>query len=102
MNLLSELPKNLDKEVFETLLTHTNVRIERIVSDGHTSPREGYYDQDENEWVLVLQGCGEITFDDGEKVRLHAGDCINIPAHHKHKVSYTDTKGPTVWLAIFY
>ncbi|NKC20953.1 cupin domain-containing protein [Pseudoalteromonas sp. S4498] len=102
MNFLKDIPADLPEEIFETVLSHPNIRIERIVSSGHPSPSSGYYDQDENEWVLVLQGCGELTFDDGKIVTLKAGDSLNIPAHQKHKVSYTDTSEPTIWLAIFY
>ncbi|MCG9759389.1 cupin domain-containing protein [Pseudoalteromonas sp. Isolate6] len=102
MNFLKDIPADLPEEIFETVLSHPNIRIERIVSNGHSSPSSGYYDQDENEWVLVLQGCGELTFDDGKIVTLKAGDSLNIPAYQKHKVSYTDTSEPTIWLAIFY
>lgn len=102
MNFLKDIPADLTEEVFEMVLSHPNIRIERIVSNGHTSPSSGYYDQDENEWVLVLQGRGELTFEDDSKVTLKAGDSLNIPAHQKHKVSYTDTSEPTIWLAIFY
>ncbi|AUJ72162.1 MULTISPECIES: cupin domain-containing protein [unclassified Pseudoalteromonas] len=102
MNFLKDIPADLTEEVFETVLSHSNIRIERIVSNGHTSPSSGYYDQDENEWVLVLQGCAELIFGDGKTITLKAGDSLNIPAHQKHKVSYTDTLEPTIWLAIFY
>ncbi|MEZ7207578.1 cupin domain-containing protein [Pseudoalteromonas sp. DY56-GL79] len=102
MNFLKDIPVDVTEEIFETVLSHPNIRIERIVSNGHTSPSSGYYDQDENEWVLVLKGCGELTFDDGKIVTLKVGDSLNIPAHQKHKVSYTDTSEPTIWLAIFY
>ncbi|QUI69156.1 cupin domain-containing protein (plasmid) [Pseudoalteromonas piscicida] len=102
MNFLKDIPAGLTEEVFETVLSHSNIRIERIVSNGHTSPSSGYYDQDENEWVLVLQGCAELIFGDGKTITLKAGDSLNIPAHQKHKVSYTDTLEPTIWLAIFY
>lgn len=102
MNFLKDIPAGLTEEVFETVLSHSNIRIERIVSNGHTSPSSGYYDQDENEWVLVLQGCAELIFGDGKTITLKAGDSLNIPALQKHKVSYTDTLEPTIWLAIFY
>ncbi|TMP37329.1 cupin domain-containing protein [Pseudoalteromonas rubra] len=101
-NLLSNLPVDLSEEVFQTLLSHEQLKIERIVSQGHTSPPQGWYDQDEHEWVLVLQGAGELTFEDGRVTRLSAGDYLNIPAHCKHKVSWTDPEQETVWLAIFY
>ncbi|MCG7536659.1 cupin domain-containing protein [Pseudoalteromonas sp. OOF1S-7] len=101
-NLFSNLPADLSEEVFQTLLSHEQLKIERIVSKGHTSPPQDWYDQDEHEWVLVLQGAGELTFEDGRIERLSVGDYINIPAHCKHKVSWTDPEQETVWLAIFY
>ena len=101
-NLLTSLPDHLDYEQVEDLLNQPNVRIERILSKGQTSPETSWYDQDENEWVVVLQGAGDITFDDGDKVRLQPGDHLNIPAHRRHKVSWTDPDSVTVWLAVFY
>ncbi|MBE3916247.1 cupin domain-containing protein [Vibrio parahaemolyticus] len=102
MNLFKDLPNNLDEEVFEGLLTHKNLRIERIVSTGQTSPESGWYDQEEHEWVLVLKGAGELTFESGVVQRLDAGDHVTIPAHTKHKVSWTDPTQETIWLAVFY
>ena len=101
-NLLTSIPDNIDHEKIEELLDQPNVKIERILSKGQTSPEVGWYNQDENEWVVVLQGSGEITFEDGDKVQLESGDYINIPAHRKHKVSWTDPDNVTVWLAVFY
>nr|HQU73613.1 cupin domain-containing protein [Calditrichia bacterium] len=68
----------------------------------HASPERGWYDQDEHEWVTVLQGRGRLLFEDGEIAELGAGDCLNIPAHRKHKVTWTDPDQITIWLAIFY
>ncbi|MDX1757077.1 MAG: cupin domain-containing protein [Marinobacter sp.] len=101
-NLHDFLPHDLKTERFDEILHTSTVRIERIVSKGHRSPETGWYDQDENEWVLVLQGSGVLTFDDGSSCRLSAGDYINIPAHRKHKVSWTDPAELTFWLAVFY
>ena len=101
-NLLTSIPDNIDHEQVEELLNQPNVKIERILSKGQTSPETGWYDQDKNEWVVVLQGSGEIAFEDGDKVQLGPGDYINIPAHRKHKVSWTDPDNVTVWLAVFY
>jgi cupin 2 domain-containing protein len=101
-NLLTSLPDHLNHEQVEELLNQPNVKIERTLSKGQTSPETAWYDQDENKWVVVLQGSGEITFEDGGKVQLEPGDYINIPAHRKHKVSWTDPENVTVWLAVFY
>jgi cupin 2 domain-containing protein len=101
-NIFSSLPDNLENESFEELLRHKNIKIERITSQGHTSPETGWYDQKENEWVIVLEGSGSILFASGEEVNLKKGDYLNIPAHTKHKVTRTDPDCLTIWLAIHY
>ncbi|NML15034.1 cupin domain-containing protein [Azohydromonas caseinilytica] len=101
-NLFASLPQHPASEVFDTLLDHDSVRIERIVSQGHTAPAEGWFDQDEHEWVLVLEGAGRLLFEDGREVELRRGDHLHIPAHVRHKVSWTDPQRLTVWLAVFY
>lgn len=101
-NLFSSLPDCLDGEVFQELITQPHVRIERIVSRGHSSPASGWYDQSDHEWVIVLQGAGSIRFEDGSEIRLEAGDYLTIPAHTKHQVCWTDPERHTVWLAVFY
>ena len=101
-NLLAQLPTLFDAEVFETICRSEHVRIERIVSRGHTSPSSGWYDQEEQEWVVVLQGAATLRFDDGSEVHLGHGDHLNIPAHRKHKVSWTATDRVTIWLAVFF
>lgn len=101
-NLFASLPEDLSEEVFEDLVHSDSVRIERIVSQGHRSPESGWYDQDESEWVIVLQGAARLLFEGGREESLGAGDFINIPAHTRHRVSWTDPASPTIWLAVFY
>jgi len=101
-NLFASIPSGRGDEVFENVLDKGGVRIERIVSHGHVSPASGWYDQDEEEWVLVLQGSGKILFEDGPEFTLCPGDCLDIPAHQRHKVTWTDPAGATIWLAVFY
>ena len=101
-NLL-DLPQTLsaaDGEFFETLArVQGDARIERIVSHGHTSPEGFWYDQDEDEWVLILQGEARIGFPDGREIELKTGGCLLLPRHVRHRVAYTST--PCVWLAVF-
>lgn len=101
-NIFKGIPSELENEIFEDIVKSGNVRIERILSQGQSSPGQGWYDQDENEWVIVLRGKGTLTFEDGRSVNLGAGDYINIPAHTRHKVSWTDPDNVTIWLAVFY
>lgn len=101
-NLLADLPDPLPQEAFEALLGGRTLRVERIVSRGHASPEGFWYDQAEHEWVLVLAGGARLRFEGGESLDLRAGSCLNMPAHTRHRVEWTDPNQPTVWLAIFY
>ncbi|MDC5805422.1 cupin domain-containing protein [Vibrio europaeus] len=101
-NLLANLPDSLNEEQFEDIVKGKDVRIERILSHGQSSPESGWYDQDESEWVMVLSGFGVIEFEDGRIVKLEQGDHVSIPAHCKHKVKQTAQDEITVWLAVFY
>ena len=65
-NIFSSLPDKLENELFEELLRHKNIKIERIVSQGHTSLGNGWYDQKENEWIIILEGSGSILFESGD------------------------------------
>jgi cupin 2 domain-containing protein len=100
-NLFTDLAANLPDELLTTLLKAANIRIERIVSHGHASPDGFWYDQDEHEWVIALQGAARLRFEDSV-VELKPGDFVNISAHKKHRVEWTTPEGPTIWLAIFY
>lgn len=104
-HILDDIIIDKSKEEFTDLLKNKNVRIERIVSNGQTSPKEFWYDQEESEFVLVLEGFAILELQiDGEikEVELNKNDYIDIKAHTKHRVKYTDTSKPTVWLAVFY
>jgi cupin 2 domain-containing protein len=102
-NLFADLPRHLPEELFTTLLSGAGVRIERIVSQGHSSPAGFWYDQDQNEWVLLLQGEAKLQFEGNEPpVKLKPGDFLNIPAHTKHRVEWTTPDEPTIWLAVHY
>ena len=102
-NILKKHSKNLPDELVTILAEGKNFRLERIVSKGHTSPKGFWYNQVENEFVLLLKGEAGVLFeDDAKPVRLVEGDYINIPAHKKHRVEWTDPNAETVWLALFY
>ena len=99
---LFDLPDPLpDDELFTELFHTASFRIERIISTGQTTPHSQWYDQDENEWVAVLQGEAILEYDTGERLRLTAGDHILLPAHRRHRVAYTSVEPPCVWLAVF-
>jgi cupin 2 domain-containing protein len=100
-SLFSSVPTVLAGEFTETVVRAEQVRIERIVSEGHASPSNCWYDQEESEFVMVCQGAARLQFED-EVVELKSGDWINIPAHRKHRVEWTVPDERTVWLAVFY
>lgn len=101
-NIFRDIPGDLSSEMFEDILRSPGIRVERILSKGHTSPETGWYDQDENEWVLLIEGNATLEFENAASVTLSKGDYLNIPAHTKHRVSWTDPDRVTVWLVIFY
>jgi cupin 2 domain-containing protein len=90
-------------ERIEVLLRTGGVRIERIVSRGHRSPEGFWYNQDEGEWVTVVEGRARLRLADPDGVvELGPGDWIDLPAHRRHRVEWTDPERDTVWLAVFY
>jgi cupin 2 domain-containing protein len=102
MNLFEKIPENAPEELFDELLLADGVRIERIVSFGQNSPEGFWYDQPENEWVVLLEGAATIRFEQGTVTSLIPGDYLNIPAGCRHRVEKTAENGRTVWVAIFY
>lgn len=100
-NLLADLPAKLPDETFQSLAAGSGVRIERIVSYGHSSPPDFWYDQDEAEWVVVLKGAARLQFED-RTVEMRTGDFVKIPAHQKNRIDWTTPDEPTIWLAVFY
>ena len=100
-NLFAGLPAGIADEHFDLLATGADVRIERIVSTGQASPPGFWYDQAEDEFVVLLTGAAELRFEDGDRrVRLAPGDWIDIPAGVRHRVEFTQADPPTVWLAV--
>ncbi len=100
-NLFSSIPKHLTTEFFQPILSSNEISIERIISKGHKSERDFWYDQDLNEWVLLVKGAARLEFTD-KTLDLKPGDYVNILAHEKHRVDWTTPDEETIWLAIFY
>lgn len=101
-NLYSDIPDSLPEELFEQLSTGEGaIKIERIVSRGHSSPPEFWYDQKSTEWVLLLKGEAVLQFaDDNKDLSMKPGDWLEIPPGQKHRVTSTSNLEDTVWLAI--
>lgn len=102
-NILDDVPSDLPEEITQEILSSGNIRIERIVSRGQSSPDNFWYDQEENEWVMVIKGKAALKFYNEAKLcELKEGDYLNIPSHKKHRVEWTDPESETIWLAVFY
>jgi cupin 2 domain-containing protein len=103
INLLNDLPAGANEEVFTEILSRPGVRIERIVSTGQATPEGQWYDQDRGELVLVVDGAARLRIE-GEATdrELSEGDWILLPAHWRHRVTWTRAEPPTVWLAIHF
>lgn len=112
-NLLDAIPAQLPEELVEVLLQQGGMRLERIVSRGHCSPPGFWYEQAEQEWVLLVQGQAVLAFagegldTDGKEaperqVRLQAGEYLLLPAGCRHRVVATSGDPEAIWLALFY
>ena len=99
-NLFQDIPESLPQELLETLIQRDGLRLERIVSHGHTTPPDQWYDQPADEWVILLSGSATLLFENGESRQLIPGDYLLIPAHCRHRVEETDPQEKSVWLAL--
>jgi cupin 2 domain-containing protein len=99
-NLFDGLPDRSEHEQFTELLSRKGVRIERIVSTGQTTPADQPYDQPHDEWVLLVAGAARLWIDGEGERGLQPGDYGLIPAHRRHRVTWTAEDAATVWLAV--
>lgn len=103
MNLFADIPQQLPDELMETLAESGAVRVERIVSRGHASPDDFWYDQERDEFVVLLSGSAGLRIEGEPEARiLKPGDWLVIPAHQRHRVEWTAADEDTVWLALHY
>lgn len=100
-NLLDDIPDTLAEELVTPLLVRPGVRLERIVSRGQASPPDFWYDQDEGEWVAVIKGAARLEIEGEGERTLGPGDHLFLPAHCRHRVTWTDPDQVTIWLALF-
>jgi len=102
-NIFQHIPADFKEELIEALLETKAVKIERIVSRGHSSPPGYWYDQDRNEYVILLKGSAGVLFEGKDDITvLGPGDYMNIPAHMRHRVEWTEPSEDTIWLAVYY
>ncbi len=87
-------------EFFETLLKFSGTgRVERIYSEPYSDGQ--WYDQDEDEFVLLLSGESVLEFADSSKLELGAGDWLVIDRRTAHRVVRTSDNPRCVWLTVF-
>ena len=97
-NLYENIPSVLSEELFETLVKTPTLHIKRILSRGQTTD---WYNQDEHEWVVILQGSAHLRIEGEEEPhKLIAGDYLEIPSRTRHRVEWTHPEETTIWLAI--
>ena len=101
-NILQGIPEKLSEEYFEEIISSDQFKLERIVSEGHKSPKDFWYDQEKDEFVMLISGSAEIQFENEPAVQLVQGDYLIIPAHKKHRVEKTDLIQQTIWLALHF
>jgi cupin 2 domain-containing protein len=87
-------------EVFENILCRDNIVIEKIISSGQKTPDKKWLQQDKDEWVILLQGSSELSFENERSVTLKSGDYIFIPSNLKHRVERTSSEPVCIWLAV--
>src|SRR5262249_3027387 len=99
-NLFDDVPTHVDHEIFSEILSRADIRIERIVSTGQSTPAENPHRQGHDEWVLLLAGSAGLRIEGGDERHLRPGDHVLIAAHRAHWVTWTAKDKPTVWLAV--
>ncbi len=102
-NIFSNIPEELPLEVSKNIIERDEFILERIISKGHVTPAGQWFDQEFNEWVMVMRGSAKVAFKDPEEeFTLEAGHYLNIPAHTLHRVTWTQPDCETIWLALHY
>jgi len=102
INLFDNLPCQAEEELLTELLARKGVRIERIVSTGQSTPEDQPYNQESDEWVLLLTGAAGLWIEGEGERDLRPGDHLLIPARRCHRVTWTAKNQPTVWLAVHF
>lgn len=100
MNLFDLPPLNPDQEIYEDLIPDKGIHIERIISAGQASPPGFWYEQNRDEWVVLLQGQAVMAWGDGYSQFMEPGDWLLIPAGERHRVEWTSQEPPCIWLAV--
>ncbi len=90
-----------EEEMFEDILVMEpgEVALERIFSEGQASPEGFWYDQNWDEWVMIMTGGAVLELQEpAREIAMRPGDWVYLPAHCIHRVKSTEKK--TLWLAV--
>ena len=101
-NIFSLIPENIEGETFQELVKSPDCRIERIISSKENQFDRSWYDQDEDEFVILLQGSAKLEFVSQKYVELCSGDFLHIKAHERHRLLEVSKEVDSVWLAFFF
>lgn len=102
-DLFADISDDLRDELIDTILETSNLRIERIVSRGHCSTEGFWYDQSDNEWIILLKGNAVLHFENqSESITMNPGDYLHIEKHDRHRIEWTNPDMETIWLAVHY
>ncbi len=102
-NLFKPIPDAGNGETIDTLIQTGSFKLERIVSRGHATPPGKWYDQETEEWAVLLKGGAGLLFEGETEIRrMGPGDFLHIPSHRRHRVEWTDPEEETIWLALHY
>jgi cupin 2 domain-containing protein len=102
-NVFSSIPPSLPDELFDEIIKTKAFTLERIVSEGQSTPEGQWYDQDRSEWVILLTGKAGLRFEGEEDILvMQPGDYVLIAPHRRHRVEWTDRGCKTVWLALHF
>ena len=100
-NFFKDLPNTTDAEVIQKRCEAAGGYVERIITRGQITPPGQWYEQETDEWILLLQGEARLLFEDtGDEVLLQPGDELWIEAGRRHRVSWTLPDQVTLWLAV--
>jgi len=89
-----------EQEIFRDIIRTPELLIEKIVSSGQVTPAGEWYDQEKDEWVILLRGNATLLFENQEPTELWPGDFVFIPAHCRHRVEKTSAQPECIWLAV--
>ena len=102
-NLLASACPAAGEERVTRLLDLPGLRLERIHSCAAASPEGFWYDQQEWEWLCLLQGSARLRFAAEPVPRdLNRGDALLIAPHQRHRLEATDPEPGTIWLTLFW